>query len=261
MRILLPESVGKTPGTGTPLDLSLLSYQEFSACRRDVVQRVVAAASRPDALEIFSVGPRVADEVAAMIDLETAPASPARHVISGVLYEAASFGALSESEVAAIDDAIVIVTALFGFIHLSDPIPAYRAGMSTQLPDVGKISDLWKSTLRDYVLRDDETLFLNCCSAPYTEAWCPTQAQLKHTNKQVIAVSPKVRTPRGLTSVSHWAKFYRGQLAAALAPVAASITSPEELLDYLGSAPLGGIIDAFVECSGPSGTLSLVVDR
>lgn len=257
MRIFLPPSAAKTAGSGPPLAFDKLSYQEFSPHRRRIVAAVEKAAARPDALDVFGVSPRLGDEVAAMIGLGQAPTGPAGHVMSGVLYAAAGYPNRSTAELGSAATTR-IVTDLFGFVRLTDPIPAYRAAMTTHLEGIGALGASWRSALREQVLTDPDPFVLSCCSAPYAAAWMPTTRQLERAGVHVIAVRPVVSTPQGLRSISHWAKHLRGRLAGALGGQAHALDSPDALMSAISSLASGDIIDAFLEGSGPVQTLNLV---
>lgn len=259
MRILLPASAGKTAGTGPTLDLTALSYPELTDIRHTVVTAVSEAARRPDALDVFGVSARLGDEVAAMCDLAQARTAPAGHVMSGVLYQAAGYVSAPVADLAALDGAVTIVSDLFGFVAPADPIAAYRASMTTELAGLGKLGAHWRPHLRRLILDSPDPLVLSCCSAPYQAAWLPTRAALEKAGLTVLSVRPVVSTPEGLTSVSHWAKYYRGLLARDLGGQSRGIDTPEALMHALPAVGSGAIMDAFVETTGPLGTLTVVV--
>lgn len=251
MLILLPPSEGKTaPVRGPALDLDALSSPALNPTRERVLDALVVASGRPDAVTTLGVGAGIADEVARNVHLRVAPTAPARRVYSGVLYAAAGLDALTPTARRRAAESVRVVSGLWGLVGPEDPIPAYRLSMGVDLPDVGPLAAAWREPLAaelDPRALSGE-LVVDCRSATYLAAWRPPRAA-QETWVQVRVL----REVDGRRSVvSHHAKHTRGVLTrhllsrrgnaptttAALAAVARELVGTE-LLDVELSAPVG----------------------
>lgn len=209
--ILLPPSEGKTaPVRGAALDLSALSAAGLTGTREAVLDALVAASARPDALEVLGVGAGVADEVARNTGLRAAPTAPAGHVYTGVLYAAAGLDRLTPAARRRAAAAVRVVSGLWGLVGPEDPIPAYRLSMGVDLPGVGPLAAAWREPLRAELdpraLAGD--LVVDCRSATYLAAWRPPRAALASWVQ--VRVLREVAGRRSV--VSHHAKHTRGVL-------------------------------------------------
>ncbi len=139
MLILLPPSEGKTAPSSRrqPVDLARLSFPELTQPRRTVGDALAAVSARADAMDVLGVGASLADEVRGNIDLWSAPAAPAAEVYSGVLYDALDVATLSVPARRRATSAVVVISALWGAVRLTDRIPTYRLSMTVDLPGVG----------------------------------------------------------------------------------------------------------------------------
>ena len=89
MLILLPPSEGKASGSrGRPLDLDLLSFPELTETRHAVLDALVTASSKDDALAVLGVPKGAKDQVDGNVSLRTAPTLPVSSLYTGVLYDA-----------------------------------------------------------------------------------------------------------------------------------------------------------------------------
>lgn len=211
MLILLPPSEGKTaPVRGDALDLPALSAPGLTATRVAVLDALVAASARPDAVDVLGVGAGIADEVARNVGLRSAPAAEARRVYTGVLYAAAGLDRLTPAARRRAADAVRVVSGLWGLVGPEDRIPAYRLSMGVDLPGVGPLAAAWRAPLRAELDARAEAgeLLVDCRSATYLAAWKPQRAA------QGAWVQVRVlREVAGRRSVvSHHAKHTRGVL-------------------------------------------------
>lgn len=176
MLILLPPSEGKTGAKrGRPLDLDSLSFPELTAMRRAVVDDVVAASGRPDASTVLGINPNLADQIERNTRLRTAPAAPAVRVYSGVLYQALDHATLDPASLRRANRQVVVVSAMFGALHLTDRIPAYRVDVCSTLPHAGYLARSWRPALAaalDAAVRPRE-LVVDCRSDTYASLWRP----------------------------------------------------------------------------------------
>ena len=96
MLILLPPSETKfRPRRGAPLRLESVSFPELTALRAEIIDAVVTASARPDALHLLDVPATLQDEVDANLSLTTRPTRPALEIYTGVLYDALAATTLS----------------------------------------------------------------------------------------------------------------------------------------------------------------------
>lgn len=215
MKILLPPSEGKTPAEiGDPLDLATLSAPDLNQHRRRVISALAKTSKRRDALARLGVGASLADDVARNVEIATIPAAPALLTYSGVLYEA--MGAADLVEAAGTDGALAarlrdvhVFSALFGRVHGLDRIPAYRLAMKTDLGTLGKLTSFWKPRLTKSIAVDPAEVLLDCRSSDYRAAWPGPKVQ-------VIALGAVTVIGDRRATVSHWAKFYRGEFVGRL---------------------------------------------
>lgn len=211
MLILLPPSEGKTaPVRGDVLDLSALSSPGLTATRAAVLDALVAASARPDAVDLLGVGAGIADEVTRNVELRAAPAAEARRVYTGVLYAAAGLDRLTPAARRRAADAVRVVSGLWGLVGPEDRIPAYRLSMGVDLPGVGPLAAAWREPLRaelDPRAASGE-LVVDCRSATYLAAWRPPRTA--QTGWVQVRVLREVAGRRSV--VSHHAKHTRGVL-------------------------------------------------
>jgi cytoplasmic iron level regulating protein YaaA (DUF328/UPF0246 family) len=206
--ILLPPSEGKTrPADGPVLDPGLLRFPELTDARKLVLTSLMEASAAPEALAVLGVGASLAPEVARNALLDTEPCAPAHQVYSGVLYDALGYDSLTSRQRTTADDAVMVVSALWGAIGFADPIPAYRLSMGTNLPGTGRLAAFWKAAqtepLNGYAAG---RLVVDCRSSTYAAAWRPDPAMTAAVNVfQIRGGERKV--------VSHFAKHTRGALA------------------------------------------------
>lgn len=260
MLILLPPSEGKTaPVRGAVVDLSALSCPELAPTREAVLDALVAASARPDAVEVLGVGAGIADEVARNIGLRAAPTAPARGIYTGVLYAAAGLDRLTPAARRRAAESVRVVSGLWGLVGPEDPIPAYRLSMGVDLPGLGPLAAAWREPLRRVLDPRAATgeLVVDCRSATYLAAWRPARA-VQGSWVQVRVL----REVAGLRSVvSHHAKHTRGVLTRHLVTRRGKPPRRPSDLERVAAELVGSDLVA-VEFDAPAAgpaTLSLVV--
>lgn len=215
VKILLPPSEGKTPASsGSLLDLPELSAPDLTPQRKKVLTALQKVSKRKDALAQLGVGASLAADVERNVHLDAVPCAPALLTYSGVLYEA--MGAPDLVAHATSDETLAqrlrnvhVFSALFGQVNGLDPIPAYRLAMKTDLGTLGKLSSWWKPVLADSFTIDPAEVILDCRSSDYRAAW-------PGPHDQVITLGAVKVTGAKRSVVSHWAKYYRGELVGRL---------------------------------------------
>jgi cytoplasmic iron level regulating protein YaaA (DUF328/UPF0246 family) len=224
--LLLPPSEGKTaPDGGEPLDLDRLAFPQLNARRERLLDNLERLATRklPTALRALGLSATQAGEVERDGRLRSAPAAAAHTVYTGVLYEHARLGELSDRARAR----VLIASALWGVIRADDPIPAYRLSMQARLPRVGPLSAYWRESLRKIL--PDEGLIVDLRSGTYSSVWAPKSAT-------VITVRGFVEAKGKRTVVSHMVKATRGDVARVLLSAATEPADPEAIAEAVARA-------------------------
>lgn len=234
MLILLPPSEGKAVGSrGAPLDLGGLSFPELTATRRQVLDALVTASGRPDALAVLDAPKGAADRVAANTELWTGPTLRVSDLYTGVLYDALDLGSLDAAAKRRASRRLVVVSALFGALHPNDRVPSYRLSMGVDLPGVGPLAKAWREPLGQTLpAAAGRGVVVDLRSSTYAAAWKPTGALAERT----VAVHVVRDGPGGRTAVSHMAKHTRGLVARHLLASGADPRTPEALAESLAPA-------------------------
>ena len=127
MLILLPPSESKANRRrGRPADPSTWSFPELAPTRARVAAALAEVSRSPDAPALLGVSPGLLDEVARNLVLDTAPATPAAEVYTGVLYDALGLPTLDTAARRRANRWLVVVSALHGAVRPGDRITAYR---------------------------------------------------------------------------------------------------------------------------------------
>lgn len=226
MLILLPPSEGKTPAVrGDAVDWQSLSFPALNPSRAKVLEALGTVSAHEDALALLGVGASLRDDVERNTRLHAEPAAPAHSIYSGVLYDALGYKSLTPAQRRKADEAVLVVSALWGAIRFGDCVPAYRLSMGTALPDVGRLAAYWKPQLGDALSGLTEGhLLVDCRSSTYAAAWAPPADRTATVN--VFTETDGVRKV-----VSHFAKHTRGELARhLLARRGKAPSTPKDLL-------------------------------
>lgn len=226
MLVLLPPSESKTGrARGKPLDTATLSFPALTPAREQVLHALGEVSARADAHEALCVSPTLVEEVARNTRLATAPAPPAAHVYSGVLYDALGLESLSPGAKRRANRWLVIVSALFGAVHPNDRIPPYRLSMAVNLPGVGPLAGHWREPLdAELTAAAGSGLVVDCRSSTYMAAWQPSGDLARRW--------VHVRVP----GATHMAKHTRGLVARHLLEVDREPRTPAALARALEPA-------------------------
>ncbi len=76
--------------------------------------------------------------------LDTAPATPAAEVYTGVLYDALGLATLDTAARRRANRWLVVISALHGAVRPGDRITAYRLSMGSTLPGLGPLAAVWR---------------------------------------------------------------------------------------------------------------------
>ncbi|MFF0769461.1 YaaA family protein [Nonomuraea wenchangensis] len=219
MLILLPPSEGKAmEGSGPPV--GELSFPALDRARRRVLNALVRASKRRDALDVLGLTPGLAGELDKNTALKSAPTLPAAELYTGVLYDNLGLGTLEGEARRRAEESVLIFSGLWGVVRVDDRIPPYRLSMGVSLPPLGGLSAFWRPLLAK-ALDPVPGLVVDMRSATYAGAWQPGER------------SVAVRVFRDGKVVSHMAKATRGEIARALLLHDVVPSSPEELAKIL----------------------------
>ena len=148
MLILLPPSESKANRRrGRPADPSTWSFPELGPTRARVADALAQVSRSPEAPALLGVSPGLLGEVARNLVLDTAPATPAAEVYTGVLYDALGLATLDTAARRRANRWLVVVSALHGAVRPGDRITAYRLSMGSTLPGLGPLAQLWRPAL------------------------------------------------------------------------------------------------------------------
>ena len=235
MLILLPPSEGKTAAAegGPPLDLASLSFPVLTPARERVLSTLIRVSGQRNALSVLGVAPGLAPQVERNTHLREAPAQPAERVYTGVLYEALGLTTLPPAARARAAQSVVIVSALFGALRPSDPIPAYRLSMDVELARIGPLARLWRSVLDPAMTgAAGSGPIIDCRSSTYAAAWKPA----RDTAQRLLPIRVLQDAGGTRTVVSHMAKKTRGEVARTLLLSRSPIEHPEDVVTALRAA-------------------------
>lgn len=225
MLILLPPSETKaTRARGSSLDVSSLSSPSLRSPRERVMAALAEVSAGPDAAGLLGVSPNLTAEIARNVSLTTSPTLPAGQVYTGVLYDALDLPTLDPAARRRANSRIVIISALFGALRLTDRVPAYRLSMAVNLPGVGPLAAHWRQPLRESMdAVGGMGTIVDCRSSTYAAAWAP------------VAGSPQAHRWVQITvpGATHRAKHTRGLVARTLCQSAADPRTPEGLVAVL----------------------------
>lgn len=225
MLILLPPSETKTYAEhGAPMVPDRLSFPELAEARAAVAADLAVTSAHPDATERLGVGASLAAQVAANTRLATAPALPAARLYTGVLYDALDVASLAPTHRARAQRTIVVVSALYGAVRLTDRLAPYRLAMNRTLPATGRLTTFWRPHLAAALGAAAGTgLIVDCRSSTYATAWRPSGAAAERWVRVAVP------------GASHDAKYTRGLVTRALSCAAAPRT-PQALAQLLSAA-------------------------
>jgi uncharacterized protein len=196
-----------------------------------VVDALVEASARPDALAVLDAPKGAADRVAANTELWAAPTLRAADLYTGVLYDALDLASLDTAAKRRAGRRLVVVSALFGALRPNDRVPSYRLSMGVDLPGVGPLARAWREPLAAVLpAAAGRGVVVDLRSSTYVAAWKPAGALADRT----VAVHVVRDGPGGRTAVSHMAKHTRGLVARHLLETGADPATPEDLVAALG---------------------------
>jgi cytoplasmic iron level regulating protein YaaA (DUF328/UPF0246 family) len=154
----------------------------------------------------------------------TEPTMPAIERYTGVLYKELDAGSLRGQARRRLHANVLTVSGLWGAVAPSDPIPAYRLKMSTNVAPLGKLSTWWRPRLTAALVpRVQGAVVWDLL--PKEHAAAVDWSALAPSRR----VSATFLDANGRT-VSHWNKLLKGSIVRWLAETGA--TDPRALGDF-----------------------------
>lgn len=208
MLILLPPSETKAFGGEHPaLDWESLSFPALNSTR-EAIARDLSRMDPDEMQKALKLSAKLRQEVEANQEFFSSPTMSAIHRYTGVLYDALDAATLNDAALAR----LAIGSALFGVVGATDPIPHYRLSASSKIPQAdGTMPTMkarWGKTITE-VLGEVSGLIVDLRSGGYQ--------QLGKVPGAVTVRVEAVQDDGSRKVVSHFNKFYKGQLARLLA--------------------------------------------
>jgi cytoplasmic iron level regulating protein YaaA (DUF328/UPF0246 family) len=252
--VLLPPSETKaTGGDGPPLDLAALTAPELTPVRTELVEALVKLSDDlPASRAALGLSPTQDDEIARNAALWTSSTRPALERYTGVLYDALDARSFTRAQGARAARRLAIGSALFGLVHATDPIPAYRLSAGSSLPGLPGLRAVWRPALAPVLAAVDE-LVVDLRSGSYA-ALAPVPG--------AVTVDVLSERPDGSRSVvSHFNKAHKGRVARLLATTTAEPPDVTRLAGLLRRAGLhvehsaGTALTLVVPAPSPAGPI------
>jgi cytoplasmic iron level regulating protein YaaA (DUF328/UPF0246 family) len=158
-----------------------------------------------------------------------APSAKAIDVYSGVLYQALDYHNLNSAAQKRAQKSIIIISALFGALKLTDSIPTYKLDMAKSLPKLGSLNALWKPIVTKALENIKTDLIVDCRSSTYQGVWTPDL-------KKTVGIRVFAEKAGKRTVVTHMSKKTRGDVAKFLVMQTKSPKTAQELQKLVAKA-------------------------
>lgn len=257
MQILLPPSEGKTsPPEGKPWGDEESHFPTLQAPRRQVLAALTALCTQDPERARTTLGltPGQTDELIRNQELWTAPTAPAWQVYTGVLYGQLDTASLSVTPLQWLRERVWIASALFGFVGLAEPIPAYRLSGDASLPELGALPSFWRSHLIP-LLEQTTGLVIDLRSGTYVKL-APLPRSVA---ERAVTVRVLQKLPSGPPKlITHFNKATKGRIVRQIALQQAELQTPQELAERV--ATLGAEVSVSAPAKDGSHRLDILLE-
>jgi hypothetical protein len=137
----------------------------------------------------------------------------ASNIYSGVLYNALDYTSLSTAAQLRANSSIVIISAAFGAIRLTDIIPYYKFKIDPAT---------WKKPLSIALFGLDNELVIDCRSSTYAPVWTPDPLK-------TVGIRVFKKVAGQLKVITHMSKLTRGDVTRYLVSQAKNPQTPHDL--------------------------------
>jgi cytoplasmic iron level regulating protein YaaA (DUF328/UPF0246 family) len=213
--ILLPPSETKrSGGVGISIVKLAIIWAALDPARDQLIDALQSlCADSALATKALGLGKQSANDLAANLELRTAPTLPAVLRYNGVLFEALDYPNLSESAKQRVTEKLFIQSALFGLLPASEQIPYYRFSASSSLPGVNlkKVwteahAAVWPRMIGPILdMRSNAYVDLNpvpeANESYFVEIFDSSGKAMNHFNKKAKGVLTRAALERNLESV------------------------------------------------------------
>jgi cytoplasmic iron level regulating protein YaaA (DUF328/UPF0246 family) len=202
-----------------------------------VLTALVDLASGPQAAALDALGltPGQSAEVDRDVVLFESPTGTAEQLYTGVLYQSLGLATLSPAARRRARSRVVVSSAAFGAVRLTDRLPTYRLSISARLPGLPTLASLWRPGLATVLpeAAGKRGLILDLRSGSYAAAWRPIGPLHKRTVTVRVLQEARPGDPTSRSIVSHANKSTKGYVLRALLEDGSEPTSAVALTDLL----------------------------
>ncbi len=238
MLVLLPPSEGKAHPSraGRPVDLAALSSPELTPARDRVLDALVevSAGDPGQARTLLGLSPGQDDELARNARLRTAGALRVDRLYTGVLYDALDLATLTGPARRLAGRSLLVFSALWGTLRITDRVPPYRCSAGVRLPGVGALGTHWRAALAGALpTAAGRQVVLDLRSTGYAAMWQPAGELAERTVAVRVLHEQTIGGEVRRSVVSHFNKATKGRLVRDLLTAGVRPRSPRELVAAL----------------------------
>ena len=125
------------------MDKLAIIWAALDPARDQLIDSLQKLCADPEqATNTLGLGKQAANDIAANLELRTAPTMPAVLRYNGVLFDALDYPSLSEAAKQRVTEKLFIQSSLFGLLPATEQIPYYRFSAGSSLPGVS-LKKVW----------------------------------------------------------------------------------------------------------------------